>query len=280
MLLRRCVPAVLLAALAAAVSCGDGAGATQPGAANPAGATRARIVSLSPAITETVVRLGAADSVVGCTPWCRRPGVPAVGSREDRDLEAIARLRPTLVLRQSLAEDPALRAVAASVGAREGAWRLNSVDDARAFVGELGALLESAGVHGASARADDVLRSHRERIRTPVSFGGPVLFLFSVDPLAAFGQGTYVDGLWGAMGGRNAVEATGYPSLTPEDVAALGAAGVVVVGAEPPAWLRETAARCVRIDAPSLLEPGAGMLLDGPVALRDADARLAGSAGP
>jgi hypothetical protein len=44
--------------------------------------------------------------------------------------------------------------------------------------------------------------------------------------------------------------------------------------------LRETAARCVRIDAPSLLEPGAGMLLDGPVALRDADAHLAGSAGP
>lgn len=207
-------------------------------------------------------------------------GVPAVGSLEDRDLEAIAGLRPTLVLRQSLAEDPALRAVAASVGAREGAWRLNSVEDVRSFVGELGGMLESAGIAGAAVRAEGIMREHREQVRATVAFTGPVLFLFSADPVAAFGKGTYVDGLWQAMGGRNAVEAPGYPSLTPEDVAALGAAGVVVVGADPPAWLRASARRCVRLDAPPLLEPGAGMLLDGPVALRGLDRELCAGSAP
>lgn len=269
-----------MATVAAVGSCGDVAVAPRARGEHAEGPARARIVSLSPAITHSVVRLGGADCIVGCTPWCGLEGVPAVGSLEDRDLEAIAALRPTAVLRQSLGDDPALHAVAASADAREGAWRLNSLEDVRAFVGDLGGVLESAGIAGAAVRAEDILRSHRELVGVPVEFNGPVLFLFSVDPVAAFGKGTYVDGLWGSMGGRNAVDAPGYPALTPEDVAALGAGAVVVVGMDPPAWLRATAPRCIRIDAQPLLEPGAGMLIDGPVALRAVDAELSSGTAP
>jgi ABC-type hemin transport system substrate-binding protein len=273
------------AALASLAACGEGAG----GPDSPAGSgvravpevRRSRIVSLSPAITHSVERLGCGDAVVGCTPWCGRQGTPAVGSLEDRDLEAIAALRPTLLLRQSTADDAPLAAVASASGAQVRGWRLSSVADVRAFLPELGGLLEADGLQGAAGRAADAIAAHEAALRERVLTAEPVLFLFATDPPAAFGQGTYVDELWTAMGGRNAVAAPGYPQLSPEDVAAARPRAVVVVGPAPiPEWLARLTARVVPLDAPCLLEPGAAMLLDGPSALRSADARIAGEETP
>jgi ABC-type Fe3+-hydroxamate transport system substrate-binding protein len=62
-----------------------------------------RIVSLVPSDTYSLVRLGAADRIVGRTRYCVEPaeavaGVPEVGGTKDADIDKIAELEPDLVV--------------------------------------------------------------------------------------------------------------------------------------------------------------------------------------
>jgi iron complex transport system substrate-binding protein len=61
-----------------------------------------RLVSLSPAITQTVAAIGAGENLVGRSDWCAYPpevqSLPALGSALTPNLEAIAGLQPTAVL--------------------------------------------------------------------------------------------------------------------------------------------------------------------------------------
>ena len=238
-----------------------------PGAGRPA-----RIVSLSPALTRTVCMLGGQGAMVGRTPWCDAPDAVVVGTLEDRNLEAIAALRPTLILRQSSVADPALETLAASVDATVRTLHLDSVDDVRDGLDPLAKLLVAGGIPDADAAARDLATRHRQAIAMPVQSTLPVLFLFSVDPPMAFGSGTYVDDLWRAMGGTNAITKPGYPALTAEDVIRLAPSAVVVIGTgELPPWLRGAPNVLVQVDAPDLLEPSARMLVDGPASLHRAD---------
>lgn len=267
----------LTAALAASlVGCGE---RTAPKlAANGGHAGGARIVSLSPALTHAAQALGAGDAIVGRTPWCRAEGAAVVGTFEDRSLEAIVALRPTLVLRQSTAADEALRR--AAPGAARFECTLSSLDDVRAMVTALAEALAAQGVAGAPEAARRLAAEHAAAMSAPVRTRGPVLFLFSTEPPAAFGRGTFVDGLWSGMGGRNAVAQPGYPQLSAEDVVRLRPAAVVVMGAATaPGWLRESAT-VVSLDAPCLLEPSTAMLVDGPRALASADRAIATEAEP
>lgn len=263
--------------LAAGAACGpdDGNRSLAPSGASGG----ARIVSLSPALTHTLEELGAGGSIVGQTPWCGIAGVPAVGSLEDRNLEAIASLRPTLVVRQSTVPDPGLDRVAAEAGARVVSVRLDSVADVRASIRTLAEALprSPSGTDDPTARAELLERAVRTAPDARPVHADPVLFLFSTDPPAAFGRGTYVDDLWTSMGGRNAVAAQGYPALTPEDVIRMAPRAVVSIGGPdaPPTWSTAIDAPWVAVEAPDLLEPSARMLLHGPARLREVDDRIA-----
>ena len=235
-----------------------------------------RIVSLSPAMTHSAQALGADAQIVGRTPWCRAPDAAVVGTFEERDLEAIAALRPTLVLRQSTVPDAALER--ATEGAHRFDRTLSSLDDVRAMVPALAAALEAGGMPGARAAGDRIAGAHAAGMAVPLRTRAPVLFLFGTDPPAAFGRGTFIDGLWTGMGGTNAVAAEGYPELSAEDVVRMQPAAVVVVGrATPPAWL-QSSFRVVPLDAPCLLEPSTAMLVDGPRALASIDGAIASEA--
>lgn len=56
----------------------------------------ARVVSLVPSSTETLLALGA--DVVACTKFCEQPGLLTVGGTKNPDIEAIVRLAPDLVV--------------------------------------------------------------------------------------------------------------------------------------------------------------------------------------
>src|SRR5690349_22790110 len=62
----------------------------------------ARIVSLSPAVTELLFALGAGDRLVGRTTWCDYPPaarqVPSVGDGLNPNIEAVAARHPDLVV--------------------------------------------------------------------------------------------------------------------------------------------------------------------------------------
>ena len=247
----------------------------RPAPVSPSAHAGARIVSLSPALTRTVTELGGGAAIVGRTPWCETneaAGVRIVGSHEDRDLEAIAALHPTLILRQSSVADPALEMVARSVGAEVHTWHFDRVSDVQASLVPIANLLADAGIATAPETAARITALHHEAVVAPVHTTGPVLFLFAVDPPMAFGTGTYVDDLWTAMGGTNAMRRPGYPAITAEDVVRLAPAAIISIGrSEIPAWMADASGALIAIDAPDLLEPSARMLVQGPASLRRAD---------
>ena len=58
----------------------------------------ARIVSLVPSDTHSVIALGARDRLVGCTTYCEVAGVPTVGGTKNVDVDAVMALAPDFVI--------------------------------------------------------------------------------------------------------------------------------------------------------------------------------------
>jgi iron complex transport system substrate-binding protein len=94
--------AVALLALGAAIFCALG----RQNSVRPIMGKANRYVSLSPAITETVVALGASSELVGVSDYCHYPpqirATPHVGSGYTPHYEAIVGLAPTLVFVESV----------------------------------------------------------------------------------------------------------------------------------------------------------------------------------
>src|SRR5258708_33185484 len=77
-------------------------GCTAPKQNEPAPRGKERIVSLAPSITETLFALGAGPEVVGVSRYCDYPkavlSLPKVGDFLTPNIEAIAAIRPTIVI--------------------------------------------------------------------------------------------------------------------------------------------------------------------------------------
>jgi iron complex transport system substrate-binding protein len=100
LLIKTTIRLVALALLiSAGFSCGSGG---KPSEFHAAGGNYTRIVSLAPNITETLFALGLGDRVAGVTRFCTYPpeaeNRPRVGGFLDINFEALAALRPDLVI--------------------------------------------------------------------------------------------------------------------------------------------------------------------------------------
>ncbi len=289
----------VLAGTCALSGCSGSSGAEQAGAQPTRAAERQlRVVSLSPAMTRTLIDLGAGPQVVGRTPWCQGTAAPVVGTLQDRDMGRIAELRPTCILVQASAVDPALERFARDSGAALVAVHIDRLQDIHVMVERVAAALAALGDAEAPARGQALLQGAEDaiaRARAQVDAEGATLLLFSVDPPTAFGMDTFVSDLWLALGGTNALNRSGYPELSLEDVVRLDPARIVVVrsaagaantvdeagaatatGIEgaaavvPPALASLPSALKQRIRvvrAPVLLDPSTAFLLEGPAAL-------------
>lgn len=249
--------------------------APAPGEA-PQGADR--WVSLTPAITETLGRLGALDALVGRSDFCAEPAAvldrPAVGTSLTPNLEAIVGLRSTAVLIDGSAGTPVDQL--AAVGSVEVFPWLTSAEVLES-VQRLGTLA------GKAAEAEALAGQMREGLAPRVAAGAPrVLVVLGTDGPA--GEIWYLkpNSLHGAAiraaGGINAVgePVTGAPTLGAEGVLALDPDRIVLVEsreltpAEQEAavarWAPLSAARAVReqrvsvIGAPGLMSTGPRIL--------------------
>lgn len=204
-----------------------------------------RIVSLSPAISRTLIDLGLDSHLVGRTPFCDSvdASIPIVGDLLDLNMEMLVRVQPTHVLVQPPASgiDPALMRTARERNWTVGAWHLDTIDDVRVVLEELPGVMtlhhdnppDGLADRAASllARIDDALQPMNE------AFDGSVLLVFGLEPVTAFGEGTYLDELLAALGGRNVVTHRGYPQFSLEDITRMKPEAVILVapgaGEEP-----------------------------------------------
>lgn len=191
-----------------------------------------RLVTLSPAITETVFAIGAGEQVVGISDYADWPpealSRPKVGSALSPNYEAIARLRPTLILDEQAVHAPE-GSLPQLAPVKVLPWlKLDEV---------VGSVRELGRITGQPAKADALAERLRWTLSRPAPKDAPRVLLALGDNPGPLSSVWYMKAhsLHGAAleaaGARNAVsdDAPGPPNLSLEKVLALDPDGVVVL---------------------------------------------------
>lgn len=175
----------IVALLAAAVSLG-------------AAAPPARVVSLAPSVTETLFALGEGPAVVGVSQYCDYPPaamrLPRVGTFLTPNIEAIAALRPTLIIGPGLASNRREVRALEAMG-----YPTLTIDDDTLDGIERGIALIGArtGRRWAARELLGSIRARIEAVRTRLRGVRPrsVVMLVGHQPIVAVGRGTFLDDL-------------------------------------------------------------------------------------
>jgi iron complex transport system substrate-binding protein len=200
-----------------------------PGARRPE-----RIISISPATTETLYAVGAGPRVVGVTTFCDWPpeakSLPKVGDFLRPDVEAIIALRPDLVVGSpSPSNRPAVLRLEA-LGVRVVVKPDYTVDELCAAILEIG---RAAGEPQRSAALVAALRgaiaeTSRKAASAPRR---KVLFVVDHNPLFAAARGSIPDELIEAAGGVNVARDRGREFVAYSIEEAIAAAPEVIIDA-------------------------------------------------
>jgi iron complex transport system substrate-binding protein len=183
------------------------------------------VISLTPSATEVMAALGATSLLVGVDEYSEYPpevkGLPKVGSFLTPNLEAIVRLKPTLVIVDDIHASAAGALHDAGVPTVECVMHaLPDVKSALASVGaKLGKTAEAEAVAAQidKAMADAVAKRPAKRPRVLAIIDREAGGLGN---LVAAGTGSYVDELLALVGGQNVLAGGGvrYPKLSLEEV--------------------------------------------------------------
>jgi ABC-type Fe3+-hydroxamate transport system substrate-binding protein len=201
--------------------------------APPAPETQARrIVSLSPSVTETLFALGAGPELVGVSDYTTlpegTPALPTVGTTFAPHFEAIARLKPTMLLDQQVKQAPA-EALSALAPLKVLPW--TSLQEIVDSVKELGRL------SGREPQANELAQKLQTTLSRPAPPDAPRVLLVLGDTTGTLSEVWYMKraSLHGsaleAAGARNAIteERAGPPNLSLEGVIALDPDAVLVL---------------------------------------------------
>lgn len=243
-----------------AVACGTGSRATPSGnllVTDDAGRTialarpPARIVSLSPAVTEVLFALGVGGRLVGRTTWCDYPPaarqIPSVGDGLNPNIEAVVARHPDLVVlyRSALNETAATQltrlGIPAVVVQQD---RLEDIARAARLLGHLTGA-DRAGDSLAGA-LEQLVASARALPQTRVAF------VVWDNPPVVIGAGSYLDELAGLAGAANVFHDIAAASATVglETIVTRDPDLIVVLRdsatAEPPGFIRRPEWQVVR----------------------------------
>jgi iron complex transport system substrate-binding protein len=188
-----------------------------------------RIVSTSPAITETLFALGLGERVVGVSEYCHYPPEVAsrtkVGSYLRPNVETIVRLKPDLVIVERLPNNAMEQLKTA--GMRVNQVLLGNVQDNLRMM-EAIAVAANSQDRGKALTAK--VRTALDRVRTEGATHKRKTCLFIVgrtpgqlEGMVAVGKGSYLNELITLAGGRNmlAESAAAYPKISLETVVRL-----------------------------------------------------------
>lgn len=197
-----------------------------------------RIVSTAPSFTETLFALGAGDRVIAVSTYCHYPKavekLPRIGTYLEPNVEAIARLRPDLVLVH--AEQGKIVAQMAALGIRTLALRNTTLEDTLRGIRETG---EAVGLGARGVALEKEIRERLAALAARTAGREPKKLLFIVgrtpgrlDGMLAVGKGSYLNELIRAAGGRNvlAESAVAYPRISLEGVLRMAPDVIVDMG--------------------------------------------------
>ncbi len=182
----------------------------------------ARVVSLSPSITETLFALGAGDRVVGVTRFCDYPPEakekPKVGGIIDPSLEAIVARKPDLVVAQK----------SQRLGARLRELGIATLEIENADIRQLIYSYHSVGAAiGAADQARKLARELESKLAliqkaTAKTRSVKVLMVVGKQPLYVAGGRTFINELLSIAGGKNIFSDSHapYPQVSLEEVIA------------------------------------------------------------
>lgn len=158
-----------------------------------AGTSPTRVVSLSPAVTETLFAIGVGDRVVGVTRFCDRPAEAktrtSVGGYVDASLEAILTLRPDLVIAQPSFGQRTLLDRLHAQGVPVFVVFADTVEESAALMTGLGLLFDRAAAAGA------LVDRQREVLIGGATAPRPtrVVVVVGTDPLVVAGRSSFAD---------------------------------------------------------------------------------------
>jgi len=238
-----------------------------------------RIVTLAPHLVETVFAAGAGDKLVGAVEYSDFPPaakkVPRVGGYSRLDLEAIAALKPDLIIAWQSGNAPAHVDKLRALGFPIYMSQPNRIDDIAVEIERLGILA------GTSALADPAAKRFRDRLAGLQKRYGqrsPVRTFYQIwkQPLMTVGGQQIISSVIRLCGGDNVFETldTMAPTVTVEAVIAANPEAIVAsgMGESRPEWLddwkRWTAITAVARDnlffvPPDLIQRHTPRLLDG-----------------
>ena len=191
-----------------------------------AAATRQRIVSLTPSVTEILFALGAGDDVVGVSQYCDYPPqarrLPQVGSFLTPNLEAIVALRPTLVIGIGLSSEMREIRVLRETGCSTMTIQDDSVAEIESSIRAVG---DKIGRADAARALLEKLNAQIDAVRSRVATlpRTRVLMLVGHEPMVAVGPGTYLDDLLKLANADNIADSISqqWPKLSVEYVLAM-----------------------------------------------------------
>ena len=203
-----------------------------------------RIVSLAPHVTETLYAAGAGERLVGAVDYSDYPEAakkqPRVGGYSRLDLEAIAALKPDLVIGWARGNASAHLAKIKALGIPVYLTQPNHIDDVATSLENFGELAGSTGVARAAATA---FRTHLAALRDRYSARPKVRTFYEIwrQPLMTVGGSQVISDVIHLCGGENIFAELKplAPTVTVEAVIAADPEVIAVsgMGASRPEWL-------------------------------------------
>ena len=202
------------------------------------GAPPERIVSTAPSITELLYALGLGNRVVGVTRFCRYPPEaqlkPKIGDYTSPNLEAIAALKPDLVIIQTNPVHLADRLAKLKLRVLE----INQ-DNIAAIYKSIHDVGAATGTEHTATQLSDRILDGLGKIRTPVAGLPRVRMMFVIgrspnrlDGLVVCGRASYLNEVIEIAGGENVFRdaMAPYPEVSLEEVMARNPEVIVDMG--------------------------------------------------
>lgn len=182
-----------------------------------AAASFPRLISLNPSLTAIIVRLGAAEALVGVDDYSARvvpeaAGLPRVGGLFDPSLESVVALAPDRVLVVAGVDQEGHAERIARVGVSVDVFQNERLGEVLGNIERLGRLLGRE--HAAEQRIHEIRVMQRAvSVATAGRQRPTTIAVVDRSPLYLVGEGTFLDEMLEAVGATNLVRrlAPGYP---------------------------------------------------------------------